>query len=205
MGIQANHGYNVGLELMNCYTKTFDHREVKLHELIDNLKMINIRGEIVDTLMNKLSHAKRDDEKRADLINDEMVVKCAYLLHLRNTTIFEEKIHGVEGDMTLDRKLQEIVDQLKGDGVPEKEINLAAVLDKIEVGSVQIDALSEDDVDILIQGLDAEAKIVPADLNECMMKVNNEYENRSQLTESARQLLKTVIEHTESIIHRTVR
>lgn len=205
MGIQANHGYNIGLELTNCYTKYFDHREVELNGLIDTLKMANMQIKIVSDVMNKLSHAKPDDDKRADLSNDELYKKCAYLIHLRNSTVFEDKIHGVEDGMTLDLKLQEIVDQLKNDGYSENEIDLGAILGKIDVGNIQIDVLSEDEIDIVIQGLDAETKMLTADLNECMMKINNKYEDRSQMTENARQVLKEAGEHIQSIIHKTVR
>ena len=55
------------------------------------------------------------------------------------------------------------------------------------MGNIQIDALSEDDTDIVIQGLDAEMRMLTADLNECLMRVNNKYEDRSQMTENARE------------------
>ena len=165
--------------------------------------MTNIQIKIMSDVMNKLAHAK-DKDKQADFNNDEIAKKCAYLIHLRNDSIFEDKIHGGDASgITLDQKLQEIVDDLKAAGVPESQINLTAILDRINVAGITIDILSEDQIDIVIQGLDAETKMCTADLNECMMKINNKYEDRSQMTENARQVLKEADEHVKSIIHKT--
>lgn len=201
-GAAGNHGYNIGLELTNCYTKYFEHREGELNGLIDSLKMTNMQVKIVSDVMNKLAHGKQSD-KKADLNDDEIAKKCAYLIHLRNSSVFDDKMHGVEEGMTLDQKLQDIIAQLREDGYSDSEINLGAILDKVQVGHVNIDVLSEEEIDVVIQGLDAETKMLTADLNECMMKINNKYEDRSQMTENARQVLKEADEHNKSIIHKT--
>jgi hypothetical protein len=199
--VAGNHGYNIGLELTQCYAKYFDHHENELNGLINQLQMTNIQIKMVSDVMNKLSHAKQD--KKADLNNDEMAKKCAYLIHLRNPTIFEDKIHGVPEGITFDQQLQEIVDQLKQDGLSQLELNLGAILSKVDIGNMKIDVLSEEDIDIVIQGLDGETKMLTTDLNQIMMNINKDYEDRSQMTENARQVLKESNDHNISIIHKT--
>ncbi len=199
----AVHGYNIGLEVTNCYVQYFDHREKELNGLIDQLKMTNIQVKIISDVMNKLSHSKQKD-KQADFNNDEIAKKYAYLIYLRNPTVFEDKIHGIqETDINLDQKLQEIVNQMREDGFSESDIHLGTILDRIFPGNIQIDILSEDQIDIVIQALDAETKMLTADLNEQMMKINNKYEDRSQMTENARQVLKEADDHIKSIINRS--
>lgn len=201
-GVSANHGYNIGLELTNCYAKYFDHREVELNGLIDKLKLNNLQIKILGDLMNKLTHAKADD-KQADFTNDELAKKLAYLVHLSNPTILDDKIKGIPEDGgTLEQKLQEVIGQLKDQGYPDDEIDLNLILDNINVSGISLDILAKDDIDIIIQGLDAETKMRSADLNEVMMNINSKYEDRSQMTENARQVLKTASDHIESIIRR---
>jgi uncharacterized protein YihD (DUF1040 family) len=205
--VQANHGYNIGLILTNCYILYFDHREGELNTLIDSLQMTNTQIKIISDLMNKLTHAKQDD-KKADLNNDEIAKKCAYLIHLRNSTIFADKIQGMPAGSPpsspnlLNQKLQEIIDQIREEGAAESDINLVAILDKIDVSSINIDVLSEDQIDVVIQGMDAETKMLTADLNECMMKINNKYEDRSKMTENAHKVLDEVSKHIDSIIRK---
>jgi hypothetical protein len=196
-------GYNIGLELTNCYTAYFNHRETELNGMIDNLKMTNMQVKLVSDVINKLAHSKQKN-KQADLNEDEIAKKCAYLIHLRNTSVFEDKIHGVqEVGMTLDQKFSEIITQLKEDGYSDSEIRLETILDRVQIPNIRIDVLSEDEIDVVMQGLDAENKMLTADLNEHMMKINNKYEDRSQMTENARQVLKEADEHNKSIIHKT--
>lgn len=198
----GNYGYNIGLEFTQCYEKYFKLRECELHDLIDKLKMTNIQIKLISDVMNKLSHAKQKD-KQADLNTDETAKKYAYLIHLRNASVFADKIHGIQEDITLDKKFEQIVNQLREEGLSDSEIHLGTILDKVHPGNIHIDLLSEEQIDTVIQGLDAETKILTADLNECMMKINNKYEDRSQMTEHARQVLKESDEHIKSIIHRT--
>ena len=45
-------------------------------------------------------------------------------------------------------------------------------------------------------------KMLSADLNEIMMKINNKYEDRSQMTENARMVLKEADDLIKSILHK---
>lgn len=199
-GVNERLGYNIGLELTNCYASYFDQREIELHGLIDKLKMTNIQIKMISDVINKLSHAKQKD-KQVDLNQDEIAKKSAYLIHLRNHSIFADKIHGAfEEGVTFERKMAEITDQLHEEGL---EIDLGVILERIQVGNMTLDPLSEDEIDIAIQGLDAEIKMLNADLNECMMNISHKYEDRSQMTENARNVLKEATEHSKSIISKT--
>lgn len=60
----------------------------------------------------------------------------------------------------------------------------------------------EANIDIAVGGLDAELKILTADLQKQLMTINNRLEDRSQLTEQARQILKSCIDLCESIVRR---
>lgn len=200
------YGYNIGLEITNCYQKYFDYREVELNKLIDKLKVTNIQIKILSDVMNKFAHAKQTD-KKMDLSKDETAKKYAYLIHLRNASIFEGKIHNLPvEDSDLEQKLNHIIDQLREEGIPDSEINLEKILGKFPFDSnIRFDVLDEATIDIVTQGLDAELKMLNADLNERMMNINSKYEDRSQMTENARQVLKEADELNKSIIQKTGR
>ena len=63
--------------------------------------------------------------------------------------------------------------------------------------------MTEDEINTVLQGLDSELKMLAADLNEALMKVNNKYEDRAQMTENARQVVKEAGDHIASIIRKT--
>jgi hypothetical protein len=201
-----NYGYNMGLEITQCYQKYFDHREVELNKLIDGLKVTNIQVKIMQDVMNKLSHAKQKD-KKIDLSNDEVAKKYAYLAYLRNPTIFEGKVGNAPiEEISLEQKLNEIIDQLREDGVPDAEIHLGMIIEKVHCDpNLQFEPLDESAIDVVVQGLDAELKSLGADLNKQLMDINSKYEDRSQMTENAKQVLKEADELNKSIIQKTGR
>jgi hypothetical protein len=209
MGVDVarnNHGYNIGLEITSCYQKYFDHRELELNKLIDGLKVTNIQIKIMSDVTNKLAHAKQKD-KKLDISNDEIARKCAYLVHLRSSTVFEGKIHNLPvEDSNLEQKLNEIIEKLRGEGIPDNEIHLGSILDRFNCDSnICFDVLDESAIDVVVQGLDAELKMLNADLNKQLMDINSKYEDRSQMTENARQVLKEADELNKSIIQKTGR
>ncbi len=212
MGMDAvSCGPNIALELVNCYQKYFEHRELELNKLIDGLKMTNIQIKIMSDVTNKLAHAKQND-KKFDISNDEAARKYAYLVHLQNPSIFEGKIHRPGGghlpieDVNLGQKLNEIIEQLRAEGIPDDGIHLGAILEKVSCDpNISFDVLDESAIDVVVQGLDAELKILNADLNKQLMDINSKYEDRSQMTENARQILKEADELNKSIIQKTGR
>ena len=131
MGIdfaKAHHGYNMGLEMVQCYGAYFDHREVELNKLIDSMKVANVQIKIMSDFTNKLAHAKQKD-KKLDFSNDEMAKKLAYLVHLRNPSVLEGKIHNLPvEDSNLEQKLNAIIDQMREEGISENEIHLETIL-----------------------------------------------------------------------------
>ncbi len=151
-------GYNLGLEMTQCYMKYFDAREVELNGLIDKLSASNNDIRMINDLVNKLTHGKKKD-KKADFSSDEEMRNIIDRVYERNPSIFDDN----------------------------KTYNFK----------------SEDEIDTVLQGLDAELKMLAADLNENLMKINNKYEDRSQMTENARQVLKEAEDHIASIIRKT--
>src|SRR5262245_18642351 len=134
-GAVENHGYNIGLEMVNCYQVYFDHREAELHGLIDKMKVSNIQIKVISEVMNKLAHGKQKD-KKFDISNDETAKKLVYLVHMRNPSVFEDKIKNlpvIEGD--LEQKLHEIIGQLREEGLPDGSIHLGSILEKVELDS----------------------------------------------------------------------
>lgn len=205
-GAVENHGYNIGLEMVNCYQKYFDHREMELNSLIDKMKVSNIQIKVISDVMNKLAHGKQKD-KKFDISNDETAKKLAYLIHMRNPSIFEDKIHNlpvVDGD--LEQKLHEIIGQLREEGLPEGSIHLGSILEKVELDSnIRFDNLDESAIDVVVQGLDSELKMLNADLNKHLMDLSSKYDDRTKMTESANQTVKEAGELNKSIIQKTAR
>lgn len=204
MGIYL--GHNPALEMVNCYQKYFDLQETELNKLIDKLKVSNLQIKVISDVMNKLAHAKKRD-KKFDPINDEQAKMYAYLVHLRNPTIFEGKVHNVsDTEGGLEEKMTAAIAQLREEGMNDDQIDLNAILTKIGMDpEVQFDALDEAEIDVVVQGLDAELKMLNADLNERLMNINSKYEDRSQMTENARQVVKEADELNKSIIQKTSR
>ena len=202
--VQAHHGYNLSGIMVDTYVKYFDHRDAKLHELINGLQQSNLEMKLINDLMNKLAHGKQKD-KQVDFNNDQLARKLAYLAHLNNRTVFEDKIQGVpDNGETLKGKLKEIIADLKTSGVPEYEIDHHAILDRVQVPhTMKISTLSEADIDIVIQGLDGTAKEVNADLNKSLMDINRDYDDIAQMTEQARKVVDESNQHVKSIINRT--
>jgi hypothetical protein len=204
--VRANHGYNLGLEITGCYQKYFDHRERELNTLIDSLKMTNIQIKIMSDVMNKFAHAKQTD-KKFDFTKDESAKKYAYLVHLRNPSVLEGKIHNLPvEDSNLEQKLTEIADQLRQEGIPDGDIDLKMLMERFTFDpNIQFNALNEGEIDVVVQGLDAELKMLGADLNERLMNINSKYTDREQMTENSRQVLKEAGELNKSIIQKTGR
>ncbi len=205
-GSVANHGYNIGLEMTQLYQKYFDHRETQINKLIDGLKVTNIQIKIISDVTNKLAHAKQKD-KKIDLNNDETAQKLAYLIALRNSSIFDEKLHNMPVEhISLEQTINEIIDQLREEGIPDENIHLGTILEKVTCDpNIRFDAIDEAGIDVVIQGMDAELKSLNADLNKQLMDINSKYEDRSQMTENARQVLKEADELNKSIIQKTGR
>jgi hypothetical protein len=187
-------GYNLGYEVLKCYDKYFDAREKELNHLIDSMQRINIDIKVISTVMNKLAHAKSD--KKTDLNQDEQLKKCAYLIHRHNPSIFGEKIHGVLGDGPT---LEILFEEMQKEGLSDAEININTILERVNASQIKFDELDEDQLDIFIQGLDGNTKMLTSDLNEMMMKLNNKYEDRSTMTENARKVVEDADRHLESL------
>jgi hypothetical protein len=191
--------------MTGCYAKYFDHHEVKLNQLIDTIKMKNFAIKVMSDVTNKLASAKQS-KKPLDINKDETAKKYAYLVHLSNPTVLEGKIHNLPvEEANLHEKLTAIYEELRSEGVSDGDIDINMILSKVNIDNIRFDVLPEDACDVVIQGLDGETKMLSADLNECMMHINSKYEDRSQMTEQARQVLKEADELCKSIISKTGR
>ncbi len=191
MGINLD--YNPAAEMVGkLYPAYFDAQEAKVNALIDRMAYSNIDIKILSDITNKLSHAKKKG-KGIDFSNDMEMRRYVAYIHMKNPTIFAEQIHGVPGESPIADE-----DLFKGE-----DITLENVLDKtlsgIEISNVKIDKLSEDQIDVILQGLDAQSEEYSTDLNECLMKIKDKYDNRAQMTEHARQIVKQSSDLLESI------
>jgi flagellar hook-basal body complex protein FliE len=190
---QKSVDYNIGFEMVKCYALYFDHHEKKLHDLIDKLAKSNIEIKIISDVMNKLSHAKQKD-KKADFTKDATMKRYITHIHKNNPTIFENLIKGFPEHLPAEDQAE---------AAAGKEITLEDVLNdslkSIDMSKIKIDVLTEEQIDVIVQGLDGQLKMHSADLNESMMKINENYDNRSQMTENARQVVKQSGDLLESI------
>ncbi len=192
MGPTANLNLHPGLEMVNCYTKYFDCQETQLNSLIDKLSKTNIEIKIISDVMNKLAHVKQKD-KKADFNNDEKMKRYIAYIHMSNPTIFDGLIQGIPEHFTNDEPI---------DGQDIEDV-LNERLKYIDMSKVKFDVLTEDQIDVVVQGLDGELKMKSADVNEYMMKINEKYDNRSQMTENANKVLKETSDLLASINRKT--
>ncbi|GEM_PF-5351198 len=187
--MQIHGDHHLGLEVVNCYTKYFDHHETKLNGLIDQLALSNVEVKIISDVVNKLSHAKQRD-KQADFTQDEEMKRHIAHIHKNNPTIFEGLIHNFPDYLP---EGEDDFKEISVDGVMHHSLK------NIDISRIHIDVLKEDQIDIAIQGLDAELKGHSANLNRDMMQINEAFDNRSQMTESSRQVVKQANDLLESI------
>lgn len=197
MGILGK-DHHPGLEMVNCYSAYFDLHENKLHGHIDHLHRSNLEIKVISDVMNKLSHAKQKD-KKADFSSDETMKRYIVHIHKNNPTIFEDIVKG----------FPEYLPEEDKDGVAAAGMTLEDVLNdslkNIDMGQIKIDTLTEEQIDVIVQGLDGQLKMHSADLNESLMKINEAYDNRSQMTEHSRQVLKQSGDFLESINRKMAR
>ena len=146
---------NPGLQTVLLYDKFFDRQEVKLHGLIDKLSLTNEEIKIVSKVMNKLAHAKQNNEE-ADFNNDPEMKDLILTIHKKNPDIFGDLIQGYSEDS-----------------------------ENIDMSNITISPLSESKIEIVIQGLDGQLKIYNAELNEGMLHINRVYDDRGKMTEQA--------------------
>ncbi len=192
-----NMGFPIGrsdhfpaLEMLNCSMKYFDLQDAKLNDLITKLSVFNIEIKVISDLMNKLSHGKQKD-KQADFTEDETMRAHITHIHKNNPTIFEDLIKGFPDYIP--------EEDVSSSGSITLEEHLQKSLKNIDMNQIKIDVLSEEQIDVIIQGLDAELKMYSADMNEHLMKINNVYEDRGQMSENTRQIIKQASDFIDSI------
>jgi hypothetical protein len=187
--------YNLAAGMVNAYAKYFDAQEKRLNGLINNMSKSNIEIKILSDVMNKLAHAKKTD-KKADFSNDEMMKRYIVHIHKNNPTIFDGYIHGFPAHIPDD----------EGKDGDDGEISLEEMLERslknIDLGKITFDVFGEAEIDVLTQGIDSELKMHSADLNEFLMKINNIYDEKSHMTESARDVVNQTRELLASINRR---
>lgn len=188
--------YNLGLEVVKCYEKYFDHQEKRLHGFIDQLARANTEIKIVSDVVNKLSHVKQKGGT-IDINSDPALKRCILHIHKNNPTIFDDLIKNFpEQTPTPPRELTG--EEITFDNVLKRNLT------GIDQRSITIEPLTEEQIEIVLQGLDGALKGYTADLNEQMLKINENYDNRSQMTEQARQVVKQSGDLLESINRKMV-
>ena len=68
-----------------------------------------------------------------------------------------------------------------------------------DLGYIKLDVLSEDRIDVVVQGLDGLLKQHSGDLNENLLYVNRNYDDRKDFTEAGRMIVKEAGELLKSI------
>ncbi len=168
--------YNMGMVWTEFCCKAEEVNEKTLNDIIDKIHETNNEIRIITDLMNKLTHAKKDN-KGADFSEDEKAMEWIEHIYARNPTIFESRTATTNGKFTI------------GNTVSNRE---ARHIYK-----------STDDIEPVIKGLDAELKILSADLNENLMKIQSKTDSNSKVSESARRGLEEATQHIKSIQNAT--
>jgi hypothetical protein len=191
-----NLGYNPGAAVTGLYVNYFDMQEKKLNnQYIDGMAKTNIEIKIISDVMNRLSHAKKNDEE-VDFSNDETMKRCIAHIHKNNPTIFEELIKGVPEYTDPDEN------SLMGDEITLENV-LNNSLKDVAMSGVTIKALTKDEIDVITQGLDSQLKMHTADLNEHMMRIQDNLDNRTQMAEFTRKSVEMNSDLNKSIINRS--
>jgi len=170
-------------EMLLCSIRSMEHEEAKLHGLSDNLTTINLEIKIIQDVMNTLAHAKQKD-KKADFSNDETMRRYITHIHKNNDTIFNNLVEGFPDDLP-----DSGLDPLTGAQIT-LDNHLNRSLYEVDMSKIQIPALSENQIDKIIQGLDAELKLHSAEYNKHLMTINRTYDDRSKVCESTQQSTK---------------
>ncbi len=193
MGIISN-DYNIGFEVVNLCVKSLDHRELELGALIDKMARTNVEISILKDVMNKLSHAKQKD-KKADFSNDEEMTRYITHIHRGNPSIFDDLVKGFPSHFgPKDPSSSKLTsEQITRDNVINEN------LEDIHLGYIKLDVLTEDQIDVVVQGLDGLLKQYSADLNENLLYVNRNYDDRKDFTEAGRMIVKEAGELLKSI------
>lgn len=194
MGI--NISYNPGAAITGLYVNYFDMQEEKLNnQHIDGMTKTNIEIKIISDVMNRLSHAKKND-KGIDFSNDETMKRYIAHIHRNNPTIFEELIKGMP------EYPDPVENSLMGDEITLENV-LNNSLKDINMSGVSIETLTEDQIDVIVQGLDSQLKMHTADLNEHMMRIQDNLDNRTQMTEFSRKSVEMNSDLNKSIISKS--
>lgn len=169
--IPAHERYNPALTWVNFCCNAEDVHEGQVHGILDKINSINSEIRIITDLMNKLTHAKKNTQG-ADFSEDEQAMEWIEHIHARNPSIFESRIPTANG-----------------------KVSVTAVSPK-EARHIY---KSADDIEPVIKGLDAELKILSAELNESFMQYQSKTDSTSKISESARKGLEEAAQHIRSI------
>lgn len=181
--MEINLNLNPAAEMLQCFQLRYNHDEVELNELLGKLETMNSKIKIITDVMNRLVHAKQKDEK-IDFSKDETMKRYIAFIHRNNPHIFEDLVKGIpDHTYANDEDLAAL-----GQKVTLEDV-LNNSLKDIDLNKVAISPLTEDQIDVIIQGLDGELKMHSADVNKFMMQISYKYDERSPLTESARKML----------------
>ena len=176
MKLESDH--HLGLEIVNCYLKYFECQEGKQHEIVDKMAWINEETRVLTKVLNTLSHAKYKKEA-IDFSNDEEMKRYIVHIHRNDPSIFGDLVKNVPDHLPpVDKSVLHGADITMENVVYEN-------LKEISLWNVQIEPLTEDHIGVIIEGLEGALKSNAADLNEKMMYLHENFDNRSHMTHAA--------------------
>jgi hypothetical protein len=180
MKLESDH--HLGLEVVNCYLKYFECQEGKQHEIIDKMAWSNAETKVITKVLNTLSHAKYKKEA-IDFSNDEEMKRYIIHIHRNDPTIFGDLVKNVPDHLpSVDKSA------LHGEDISVENV-IYENLKEISVWNVQIEPLTEDQIGVIIEGLEGALKAYSADLNEQTMHLHEALDNRSHMTEASRKVV----------------
>jgi hypothetical protein len=180
MKLESDH--HLGLEIVNCYLKYFDAQEGKQHALIDKMAWANAETKVISTVLNTLSQAKYKKET-LDFSADAKMKLYITHIHRNDPSIFGDLVKNVPDHLpAVDKSV------LRGEDITAENV-VSENLKEVPIWNVEIEPLTEDQIGVIIEGLEGALKMHSADLNEQTMHLHEALDNRSHMTEASRKVV----------------
>lgn len=179
------------LEAVKCTVAYLELHDRRIHDMISQLAVGNIEIKMINELINRLAHAKHDD-KKADFSNDQTMRQYIAHIHKSDPSIFHGHIQG----------FPDYIPEEEEDA-PSTTITLNEHLNKslknIDLDQISIDVFDDDQIEIILDGLDGKLKDHSSTMSQVLTQVNNAYDERNKMTDSAERIIKESRDFIESL------
>ncbi len=165
--------YNMGsIWVQELCCKAEEVNENRLHAILDKIHQANDDIRIMTSLMNKLTHAKKNNQG-ADFSDDNETIQWIEHIYERTPSIFDSRIPNANG-----------------------KIPVNAVSNREARHIYQ----NNDAIEPVIKALDAELKVLGNELSEQLYMVQSRTDSNSKVIESSQKGLDEATQHVKDIL-----